>query len=95
MATNMAAPDRPLDNSEQVWQSTCHQLCNLWASGKRDEARDLAWECYLDPTIPLILRATSCIMLGTGEGDYLMFAKEGVEFAEKMVVCIIALRCYM
>lgn len=87
MANNMAAPPRPLNNRELVWESTYLQLCDLYASGKRNEALDLAWECYQDPVIPRILRTTCCIILGTADGDYLMFAQEGVEFAKSMVVC--------
>ena len=60
MATNMATPPRPLNNSELVWESTYLQFCNLYASGKRNEALDLAWECYQDPVIPRILRTTCC-----------------------------------
>lgn len=87
MASNMTAPTRPLNNTELVWRNTRIHIGKLYMSGKRDEALDLAWKCYQDPTIPYILRTQCCMILGTADGDYLRFAQEGVEFAESMVVC--------
>ncbi|TKX21891.1 hypothetical protein C1H76_5783 [Elsinoe australis] len=38
---------------------------------------------YQDPAIPSLLRLTCCAILGQGDGEYLAFAKEGVEIAEQ------------
>lgn len=41
---------------------------------------------YQDPAIPSLLRLTCCAILGQGDGEYLAFAKEGVEIAEQNLV---------
>lgn len=67
------------------------RLSDLYADPKKQtEAAKMAWTCYKDPRSPLQLRFISCMTLADEEGDYLAFAHEALELANKgLVSCIL------
>lgn len=90
MAANisMPSPSRPLNNAERVWQFILDEICALHNTDEdepREKALAMAREYYQDPAIPMRLRLVCCYLLGYADGEYLRFAQEAVEMAQRIL----------
>jgi len=81
----MLPPQPPPSNVDQVFRGLLEDVCHNFRNDQVEEAHEVAWLLYQEPALPLAMRAHVACMLGTGDGDYVKFAKEGVELFEQIV----------